>query len=294
MALYCSLFYRERPLVDLEKMAEKIVAEDPLLEPVWCECLGRRGEIRKDVEESAQDLQRDLYCSLLDLNRGRAPSHWGSDLASYFIKSADQWRRTERPAERHNAQHFLDWRAKQCGFGEEADQPLVTQHIFDSLYGSSPEPTSGPYVLAKYKVAVTRALAWILGAAALGPLLPFVLTHILPGVIVFFPVATLPALLFCCMNGCCVLLSPELLTSPGISAFAPIWGALCGAVFSLWIQQTTTMVTFLYEGEGWGGAVWDTFSDRRATDYVANLGHAGIHAVQSQYDAVAQLIAQGS
>jgi len=40
--------------------------------------------------------------------------------------------------------------------------------------------------------------------------------------------------------------------------------------------------------------VWDTFSDRRATDYVANLGHAGIHAVQSQYDAVAQLIAQGS
>lgn len=266
----------------VEKMAEVIVAEDPLLEPVRCECLGRRGHILTDVEANVDkrlNIQKDVEANVDVENVEADVAGWTSLklLKIALIKSADQWRRVEQPAERHNAQHFLAWRAKQCGFGEEADvEPLVP--------GGSPLPTSGPYQLAEDKAFAAVFILFIMGPAALGPMLPCIITHVLPGAIVFFPFTALYIFGICLVGH----------VTPLNSITLPVLVAAYGVLLCLWIQQTTTMATFLYEGEGWWGAVHATLSDRRAADYLANLWHTGNHAVTSQRDVVAQLIAQGS
>lgn len=320
----------------VEKIAEAIVAEDPLLETVRFEWLGRRGDILKDVETNVEKSLREdpLFqedSEEVHLGLEVCCGEWREDklkecyeklrkMRLAFIKSADQWRRMEQPAERHNAQHFLSWRAKQCGVEDGQALALASEAVQRAALAERPrhvlipsggvaverpreeadlellvpegsqKPTSGPYLLAMHKISVAGALTNVLAAAALVPLLPFLVTHVLPGAIVFFPFTVFCLFGFCCASCTWACRFGQLEQG----RVAPVGAAVAGVVLSLWIQQTATMATFLYAGEGWGGAVHATFSDRRAADYLANLWHSGNHAVKSQCDVVAQLIAQGS
>jgi hypothetical protein len=331
-------FYRAHE-GDVEKIVGLVLEEDPLMVPrlpmvPFLRRVDHDAQLRVDqglegheevlTEKTAYDSTEGLLSSLIPWGRDKRLAKLQqkqeetrrdgeragmlSILKEFLIKSADHWRRLEKPADRGNVLDFLAWRAKH-GAREHG-----------STEAELSKPTAGAYIFATHKKYVSKKLACILGVVALGPLLPFVFTHILPGAIVFFPVTTLPTLL--CL-GLAKILEPNLVQKSDEDLWDatdavkliqtkriknhvyPAAFAFCGVVVSLWVQQCITMAAFLYQGDGWSSAVHETFSDRTAKDYVTNLWHEELEARQgsleglldaakSQYEVFAQLIAQGS